>query len=421
MKFTIITYIEHKNRNDHFYSYAPYIREMNLWFNHVDEVEVVAPLSKEPVQSSELPYVQKKIFFTEIPAINLLSVKSAFLALLNLPKIFLKIFRAMKRSDHIHLRCPGNIGLIACMVQIFFPKKPKTAKYAGNWDPEANQPWSYNLQKWILSNSFLTRNMQVLVYGEWPNQTRNIKPFFTASFSEKEKQEVQEKNFEAPFTFLFVGNLVPGKHPLKAVQLVQELQRNLQRSREAPEICLKIYGDGPEMKMLRAYCREENIENLVDIKGSRTLEELKQAYQKAHFLILPSQSEGWPKAVAEAMFFGCIPIATAVSCVPWMLGDGERGILLRNGLLDTFQKNRQFEWFSGAAGADLKNVSRTGFSETLEVTKAEADDVERILELLNNLKNMKRMSKAAKEWSQQYTLERFEGAIKEVLAPNLSR
>ena len=28
------------------------------------------------------------------------------------------------------------------------------------------------------------------------------------------------------------------------------------------------------------------------------------------------------------MFFGCIPIATSVSCVPWMLGGGSRGILI---------------------------------------------------------------------------------------------
>ena len=45
-------------------------------------------------------------------------------------------------------------------------------------------------------------------------------------------------------------------------------------------------------------------------------------------MILPSKSEGWPKAIAEGMFFGCIPIATPVSCVPWMLADGSRGILV---------------------------------------------------------------------------------------------
>ena len=70
------------------------------------------------------------------------------------------------------------MGLIGAIVNILFPNKQKTAKYAGNWDPKSKQPWSYRLQKWILSNTFLTKNMQVLVYGEWPNQTKNIKPFF---------------------------------------------------------------------------------------------------------------------------------------------------------------------------------------------------------------------------------------------------
>jgi hypothetical protein len=34
----------------------------------------------------------------------------------------------------------------------FFPNKPKTAKYAGNWDPKS-KTWTYMQQK-ILSNTF---------------------------------------------------------------------------------------------------------------------------------------------------------------------------------------------------------------------------------------------------------------------------
>ena len=60
-----------------------------------------------------------------------------------------------------------------------------------------------------------------------------------------------------------------------------------------------------------------------NLEGFSEKELLKKNYLKSHFLILPSKSEGWPKAVAEAMFFGCIPVATTVSCVPWMLGKGK--------------------------------------------------------------------------------------------------
>jgi hypothetical protein len=69
-----------------------------------------------------------------------------------------------------------------------FISKKKTAKYLGNWDPKAKQPFTYKLQRWILSNTFLTRKMQVLVYGEWEGSNKIIKPFFTATYSESQIQ-----------------------------------------------------------------------------------------------------------------------------------------------------------------------------------------------------------------------------------------
>lgn len=377
MRFTIITYIQHSRKGNSYFSYAPYIREMDLWLKQFEEVEIVAPLSSKNGFPNAKSYSYPNLELTSVPSFNLLNFKNFILSVMKIPVIIFKILGAMKRSDHIHLRCPGNIGLIACFLQIFYPKKRKSAKYAGNWDPDATQPWSYRLQRWLLRNTFLTKNMKVLVYGEWPEQSANIYSFFTASFSKKTILEVQEKAFDAPYEFIFVGNLMPGKGLKMAVSLVQELQeRGVQCS-------LKIYGDGPERASVQAYLDEGESEG-VEFKGSQSLEELKEVYQRADFLILPSKSEGWPKAVAEAMFFGCIPIATAVSCVPWMLGNGSRGILLSK-----------------------------DFNYELEIQNSE---LERIVKLLKQPEEMKRMSEEAKEWSQQYTLERFEEGIREVLS-----
>ena len=102
-----------------------------------------------------------------------------------------------------------------------------------------------------------------------------------------------------------------------------------------------------------------------------------------------------------------------------------------SGLLDTFQKSRQFECFPDSPeGGDGGNVSRTGFSETpayrqgrLEVTSGINNEwkdaleatVQKIIELINDPEEMKRISMEAQEWSQEYTLERFEEEIKKVL------
>ncbi|CAM4097659.1 glycosyltransferase family 4 protein [Gillisia limnaea] len=390
MKFAIITYILHKENKSAYYSYEPYIREMNIWLNSAEEIIVVAPRISAFPNAIETAYLDTNISFSKIPAISFLNFSEVIRSLIMLPGICFKIVRAMKEADHIHLRCPGNIGLIACFIQIFFPKKPKTAKYAGNWDPNAAQPWSYKLQKWILSNTFLTRNIKVLVYGNWPDQSKNILPFFTASFSESEKIVVN-KDFTSPFKFIFVGSLRAGKRPLFAIQLIENLMG------KGIPVKLEIYGSGVLKDELQEYITIKNLDPFVRLMGNLKLEELKEVYKASHFLILASQSEGWPKAVAEAMFFGCIPVTKPVSCVSWMLNYGERGIIIST------KENRK------------ENKEKRLVEKKVESQEVLHETAEKILELINDPEKMKQMSLAGQEWSQEYTLEKFEAAIKKVL------
>jgi len=321
MRFAVITYIPHSIQNNRYYSYTPYIREMNIWFQQVNEVLIVAPADITSPVKKEEAYNINSLYFFKVPAISFTGIGKVLISLIKLPYIFFTVFKVMQKADHIHLRCPGNISLIGCILQVFFPKKPKSVKYAGNWDPGAKQPWTYRFQKWILGNTFLSRNIKVLVYGNWSSQSDNIVPFFTASFSEKEKEFIA-KDFEQPYKFIFTGNLVEGKGIFEAIDLIESLKNRGVNSE------LDIYGDGVLENSLRSYIQKKELRNLVKLRGRKSLEELKQAYKKAHFVVLLSNSEGWPKALAEGMWNGCIPVATPVSCVPWMLGEGSRGIII---------------------------------------------------------------------------------------------
>lgn len=332
MKFAIITHVIHGKDSGNYFGYEPYIREMNLWIKNTSEVIIVAPLhevSKNPIQEF---YHHDKITFVPIDNFDIIGFKNLLRSVLVIPGIMWRIFKAMKKADHIHLRCPGNIGLLGCMVQVFFPSKPKTAKYAGNWDSKAKQPFAYRLQKWILNNTFLTKNMQVLVYGQWENSSKNIKPFFTASYFEKDKTEVALKELSGRISFIFVGTLSNGKQPLYAIKLVEELYK------KGNNVELSLYGEGSERKMLEDYISENHLQNNVFLKGNQGQQIVKKAYIESHFVILPSLSEGWPKVVAEGMFWGCLPIASKVSCVPNMLENGERGVLLELNLNEDAQK-----------------------------------------------------------------------------------
>jgi glycosyltransferase involved in cell wall biosynthesis len=366
MTFVIITHVPHLKVQNSYFAYAPYVREMNIWIKLADKVIIVAPKTNITTTIIDLAYNHKNIEFVTIDSFNLLSLKAIFLVIIKAPKICWRIYTSMKRADHIHLRCPGNVGLLGSFVQVLLPKKIKSVKYAGNWDPKSKQPWSYRLQKWIVSNTFLSRNMQVLVYGEWERMTRNIKPFFTATYNEEEKAPIVLKDLNGSIDFVFVGGLVKGKNPLYAVQLVAEL------SKKGHSVTLRLFGEGTERKIIEQYILENNLEEIISLKGNQTKETLKKAYQRSHFVVLPSDSEGWPKALAEGMFWGCVPIASSVSCVPFMLDYGKRGLLLTMNLEN--------------------NVKQIGHC------------------ILDKEKYLA-MSEAGHKWSQQFTLNLFEQKI----------
>jgi glycosyltransferase involved in cell wall biosynthesis len=366
MKFCIVTHVVHKFNDGKIYGYAPYINEMNIWVKNVDKVYIIAPKSKEELSEIDAPYIHSNIHFIEIPSLHFKSLKNIGLSFVNSLKIIFILFKAFKKVDHIHLRCPGNIGLLGVLVQLFFPKIKKTAKYAGNWDLKAKQPFSYKIQKELLRNTFFSRKMQTIVYGNWQNSTKNIKSFFTATYSENEKIFCEPRNLSKTIKFLFVGTLSIGKNPVYAIDIVKKLKK------ANPDVLLEIYGDGFLKSEIETKINSEKLNDFVFLKGNVNKEKMKAIYQNAHFLVLPSKSEGWPKVVAEAMFWGCLPISTKVSCVPDMLGYGERGLLLK---------------------------------ENLE------EDVQQIVDLITNQESFSKKCTKGILWSQQYTLERFEREI----------
>lgn len=369
MKFAIITHVNHIKNSQGRFAYAPYVREMNLWLNEVDEVIIVAPEEVGEPNAIHESYC-KNVELVKVPTFSFTSIKALLKALILMPIIFFKIVSVMRKADHIHLRCPGNMGLLGCFAQIFFPSKPKTAKYAGNWDWNSKQPWSYRLQQHILRNTFLTRNMKVLVYGDFEPGNRNIKPFFTATYTESERISISPRDLKAPIRFVFAGTLSSGKQPDYAISLVIQLQK-LGVNAE-----LDVYGEGIEKQTLSKIIEENQAESFVRLNGNADRATLLQAYKNSHFLILASKSEGWPKVVAEAMFWACVPIATRVSCVPFMLDEGNRGVLLSLNL-----------------ESDEKDLSQ----------------------LINQEEKYKQMAIAARDWSQKFTLDLFAQEIKLLL------
>jgi len=370
MKLVVISSSPLVEKDGAYSAYSPYIKEMEIWARHSDKIAFFSPIWKSDngLLISKVNFPVTQLFVAK--EFNIKSFSEIINALRYSFHNFYHLFASMMWADHIHLRCPGNIGLMGCIVQLFFPWKPKTAKYAGNWDPNAIQPWAYKLQRWILSNTLLTKNMQVLVYGEWEGQSKNIKSFFTASYTESDKLPVVARKLVSCISVVFVGTLSPGKRPLYAVQLIEALSKN------GIDITLSIYGHGKELASLQQYIAENSLGQIILLKGNQPQEVIRHAYIASHFVILPSRSEGWPKAIAEGMFWGCVPIASRVSCLANMLDNGNRGLLL----------NMDFE-----------------------------QDTNLIRNAINDPRRYEEIAAKGIEWSRKYTLDLFENEIKALL------
>ena len=88
-------------------------------------------------------------------------------------------------------------------------------------------------------------------------------------------------------------------------------------------------GDGPSKKIF------ENQKSDMDIKvcltGWLSRKQLIEIYTKCHLIILPSYaSEGFPKVIAEASSYGCLPIVSNQSSIEQYIENNISGFLLKD-------------------------------------------------------------------------------------------
>ena len=108
---------------------------------------------------------------------------------------------------------------------------------------------------------------------------------------------------------LGVGRLVRAKGFHLAVQALAAL----------PQARLVLVGDGPERQAL---CQASSC---VQCLGPLQPDRVALACQACDVLVLPSEREGWPNVVTEALGSGLPVVATAVGAVPQMLADPSAG------------------------------------------------------------------------------------------------
>lgn len=308
MKLAIISHTPHYSKDGSIVGWGPTIREINFITSIFSEIYHLAPLHGEPAPGSSLPYSSSKVKFVALKpyggktfADKLKIVTTAFYNLGKIRSILQKV-------DWVQFRAPTAMGLYV-LPYLSVHKKPKRwVKYAGNWKME-RPPFSYAVQRW-----WLEKNLQksyVTINGQWEGQKNHILNFINPCLDNDEIQRALEiskkKNFENKLVICFVGTLTKNK----GIEIILKALKSVNRKNEIDHVIFA--GDGEERSRYEKEASEISVK--ISFLGFVTREELEKVYEQSHIILLPSESEGFPKVIAEAAAYGCVPIVSNVSSI----------------------------------------------------------------------------------------------------------
>jgi len=333
MRLLIIGHTAHYLRDDQIVGWGPTIKEVNWLARSFDSLIHLACFNHSPAPDSALPYDTDKVHLVPVPPAGGPSLRDKLRVIQVVPQYISAIIKYLPTADVIQVRSPGALGLCAMLTLGFTRRKFRWTKYAGNWGETGKITPSFAFQRWWLKNGFT--NGPITVNGKWPNSPRYIYSFDNPSLTLKEIRHARKfctkKQLTTPIRLIFVGRLDSAKGVDICIDIVKKLLNHF-------EVHLEVLGDGPELSKFKAKCGSLEIEPFVTFHGWVSHDEVKRHLAEAHFILLPSASEGWPKVLSEAMAYGVVPIASNVSAIPQILSETQTGFALPPSDVDQYEQ-----------------------------------------------------------------------------------
>lgn len=322
-RLLIISHTRHYRRGAELVGWGPTVREIDHLARLFSEVVHLAPLYPDPAPQSALPYTAPQVRLHPIKPAGGPKVTEKLAILARYPQYAAAMRQELAQADVVHVRCPANISLLALLLlSVRRPPRYRWIKYAGNWQPDGQDHLSYAWQR-----SWLKRNWQrgvVTVNGHWPQQPAHVVSFYNPCLEDDELAEAHRwrgaKNLTTPVRLLFVGAVNEAKGCGRVLQIAQGLHQH-----DIP-FMLDMVGDGEQRATYQAQAAAMGLSGQVCFHGWLPRPQLASFYAQAHFLLLPSATEGWPKVLSEAMAYGVVPLAGAVGSIPQILAETGAGL-----------------------------------------------------------------------------------------------
>ncbi|MCD6327010.1 glycosyltransferase family 4 protein [bacterium] len=326
MKLGIITHVGHWRMGSRLVALGGFVREIDYWAKLFDEVEICVPLVNGAPPEGAYAYEMNNISLRPCPVAGGLTLGKKLGLMLSIPKMLSKIHQTIRTCDAIQVRCPGNLGLLG-LIAMRFSRKPRVGKFAGEWGASVGVGrWTCWAQRFLMARKSF--GGPVLINSMRDSlESSHLVPVFNTTLTQNQVDETREEAHRrtAPENpkLLFVGRLGAVKCVDDIISAVAILRRDF-----SLQVTLDIVGDGKERSELEALVRKMELSDCIKFHGMTPPSELGKHYAAADILVLASSSEGWPKVLTEAMLYGLPCIASNVSVVPQILGEGKRGILI---------------------------------------------------------------------------------------------
>ena len=240
------------------------------------------------------------------------------------------LFKKIKQADVVHVPIPSSFGTIG----MWFTKwlnKPLFIRYCGNW-LVSNSKVEVYWKRYMIKHA--GKNMVAFATGGDSNppseKNKQIKWIFSSSLLADELAQLEEKVKAKPTTNTFnvvaVSRQVKNKGTDKTIKAIAQLKDK--------SIHFDIVGDGGDLDYFKQVAKEQGIEDQVHFHGKLNNQQVIATLLQGDVFCFPSMSEGFPKAVMEAMACGLPVITNPVSVLPSMVGDTDSGIILSKGDVD---------------------------------------------------------------------------------------
>ena len=312
MRLLVVSHTEHYLRGSEPVGWGATVREIDQLAADYDEVRHVACLHPGDAPASALPYRSSRVTFVPVPAAGGERLSTKLGILHRWPHYVRVLRRELRHADVVHVRAPANISLVALLLLVVVRAPTvRWAKYAGSWRRYPGEAPSYALQRWLLGRR-LHRGV-VTVNGEWPGQPAHVHTFLNPCLDDDDLAAARTrapKRWAEPIRLVFVGRVETAKGVGCAVAVVARLRDHGVDAR------LDLVGDGPERERFAAEAERLGVRDRITFHGWLPRPAINPLYADAHFMVLPSTREGWPKVLSEAMAFGVVPLAGAVGSIP---------------------------------------------------------------------------------------------------------